>query len=64
VETDVITRSSTEQFQSCSHIATAVADVVSGLEVSISALENVNERSSHLLSLSKQQHRELDKFNT
>lgn len=64
VETDVIARSSTEQFQSCSHIATAVADVVSGLEVSISALENVNERSSHLLSLSKQQHRELDKFNT
>ncbi|MGY2573038.1 methyl-accepting chemotaxis protein [Vibrio sp. C8] len=64
VETDVITRSSTEQFQSCSHIATAVADVVSGLEVSISALENVNERSSHLLYLSKQQHRELDKFNT
>ncbi len=63
-ETDVITRSSTEQFQSCSHIATAVADVVSGLEISISALESVNERSSHLLSLSKQQHHELDKFTT
>jgi hypothetical protein len=34
------------------------------LEISISALESVNERSSHLLSLSKQQHHELDKFTT
>ncbi|WP_262021722.1 methyl-accepting chemotaxis protein [Vibrio quintilis] len=63
-ETEVVTRSAMEQFQSCSHIASSVTSVVMGLDESTKALENVNDRSVYLLNLSRQQQAELDKFLT
>ncbi|MCG3735720.1 methyl-accepting chemotaxis protein [Vibrio cincinnatiensis] len=63
-ETDIVTRSASEQHHSCAHIASSVAMVVSGLESNIHALQQVNQRSHHLMELSQVQHQELDKFLT
>lgn len=63
-ETDTVTRSASEQHQSCALIANSVAMVVAGLEHNINALQKVDQRSRHLMELSQAQYQELDKFLT
>lgn len=63
-ETDSVSRSAAEQHQSCAHIANSVTMVVATLEGNIHALQQVNQRSHHLMALSQAQQQELDKFVT
>ncbi|MGL4192245.1 MAG: methyl-accepting chemotaxis protein [Vibrio sp.] len=63
-ETDSVSRSAAEQHQSCAHITNSVTMVVATLEGNIHALQQVNQRSHHLMALSQAQQQELDKFVT
>jgi methyl-accepting chemotaxis protein len=63
-EAEVIAQSSQEQYQSCSHISSAVSTIASGFESNVLQLSDVAKNSVDLVQLSIDQKKELDRFQT
>jgi methyl-accepting chemotaxis protein len=63
-ESEVIAQSSEEQYQSCSHISSAVSTIASGFENNMTQLSEVAENSIALVQMSIEQKKDLDHFQT